>query len=62
MLARDSAVLADMVTQAARLQALPESATRLAVSCGGNDVLGLVGAMQTPVHSVLDAAGRRGIP
>jgi hypothetical protein len=27
------------------------------VSCGGNDVLGLVGAMQSPVKSVIEAAG-----
>lgn len=56
LLARDGAVLADMVAQVARLEALSEPATRLVVSCGGNDVLGLVGAMQTPAHSVLDAA------
>jgi hypothetical protein len=56
LLARDGAVLADMVAQAAAVHDLPESATRLVVSCGGNDVLGLVGAMQTPVGSVLEAA------
>jgi hypothetical protein len=56
LLARDGAVLADMAAQVARLQHLPDPAARLVVSCGGNDVLGLVGAMQTPVQSVLDAA------
>jgi hypothetical protein len=48
-------VLADVMGQVALLANLPEPATRLVVSCGGNDVLGLVGAMQSPVRSVLDA-------
>jgi hypothetical protein len=56
LLARDGAVLADMVAQVAHVQALPEPVTCLVVSCGGNDVLGLVGAMQTQENSVLDAA------
>jgi hypothetical protein len=56
LLARDGSVLADMVAQVARLQDLPEPATRLVVSCGGNDVLGLAAAMQSPVRSVLEAA------
>jgi hypothetical protein len=56
LLARDGAVLADMMMQIAHLQNLSDPATRLVVSCGGNDVLGLVGAMQSPVQSVLDAA------
>lgn len=56
LLARDGAVLADMGAQAAAVRDLSEPATRLVVSCGGNDVLGLVGAMQTPVGSVLEAA------
>jgi hypothetical protein len=56
LLARDGAVLADMAAQVENLQHLPDPATRLVVSCGGNDVLGLVGAMQTPVQSVLGAA------
>ena len=55
LLARDGDVLADMTAQVARLQALPEAADWLVVSCGGNDVLGLVGAMQTSVGSVIEA-------
>lgn len=55
LLARDGAVLADVMGQVARLADLPEPATRLVVSCGGNDVLGLVGAMRSPVQSVLEA-------
>jgi len=55
LLARDGDVLADMTAQVARLQALPEAADWLVVSCGGNDVLGLVGAMQTKVGSVIEA-------
>ena len=57
LLARDGAVLADMVGQVARLEELPEAADWLVVSCGGNDVLGLVGAMQSAVGSVIEAAG-----
>jgi lysophospholipase L1-like esterase len=56
LVARDGDVLADMVAQVARLQDLPEPADWLVVSCGGNDVLGLIGAMQSPVTSVLEAA------
>lgn len=56
LLARDGSVLADMVGQVAALHALPE-ADWLVVSCGGNDVLGLVGAMQSGVSSVIEAAG-----
>lgn len=55
LLARDGDVLADMVAQVGRLQELPEP-DWLLVSCGGNDVLGLVGAMQSRVNSVLEAA------
>jgi lysophospholipase L1-like esterase len=57
LLARDGSVLADMVAQVARLQDLPEPADWLVVSCGGNDVLGLVAAMQSPAGTVLEAAG-----
>jgi lysophospholipase L1-like esterase len=57
LLARDGSVLADMVAQIARLQELPQEADWLVVSCGGNDVLGLVGAMQSKVGSVIEAAG-----
>jgi len=56
LLARDGSVLADMVAQVARLQDLPEPADWLVVSCGGNDVLGLAGAMQSSVTSVIEAA------
>lgn len=55
LLARDGDVLADMTAQVARLEALPEAPDWLVVSCGGNDVLGLVGAMQTKVGSVIEA-------
>ena len=57
LLARDGSVLTDMVAQVARLQDLPEPADWLVVSCGGNDVLGLVTAMQSPAGTVLEAAG-----
>lgn len=57
LLARDGAVLADVVGQVARLPELSEAPDWLVVSCGGNDVLGLVGAMQSPVKSVIEAAG-----
>lgn len=63
LLARDGSTLADMmaqvaqVAQVARLAELPEPADWLVVSCGGNDVLGLVGAMQAPAHSVIEAVG-----
>ena len=57
LLARDGSVLADMVAQVGRLQELPGLVDWLVVSCGGNDVLGLVGAMQSKVTSVIEAAG-----
>lgn len=56
LLARDGDVLADMAAQVARLRALPAPADWLVVSCGGNDVLGLVGAMHSPVGTVIEAA------
>jgi lysophospholipase L1-like esterase len=55
LLARDGAVLADMLGQVARLPSLPQAADWLVLSCGGNDVLGLVGAMQSRVGSVIEA-------
>jgi lysophospholipase L1-like esterase len=55
LLARDGAVLEDIVAQVARLDDLPGPPTHLVVSGGGNDVLGLVGAMQAPAASVLEA-------
>lgn len=54
--ARDGSVLADMRAQVGRIPALRQAPTHLMISCGGNDVLGLVGAMQTPAASVLEAA------
>lgn len=56
LLARDGSVMADMAAQVARLRELPVPADWLVVSCGGNDVLGLVGAMHGPVGTVLEAA------
>lgn len=56
LLARDGDVLADIDAQMARLDRLPTPPTWLLVSCGGNDVLGLVGAMHGPVRTVLEAA------
>ena len=55
LLARDGDVLADMVGQVARLRKLEAPPSWLFVSCGGNDVLGLVGEMQRGVRSVLEA-------
>jgi hypothetical protein len=57
LLARDGSVLGDMVAQVGRLQELPGPVDWRVVSCGGNDVLGLVGAMQSKVTSVIEAAG-----
>jgi lysophospholipase L1-like esterase len=56
LLARDGDVLADMAAQLARLDKLPAPPDWLIISCGGNDVLGLVGAMHGPVRTVLEAA------
>jgi hypothetical protein len=39
-----------------RLSKLLSPATRCVVSCGGNDVLGLLGLMQSPVSSMIEAA------
>lgn len=55
LLARDGSELDDVAAQLPGLAALPEPATRLVLSCGGNDVLGLLGAMHGPVASVLEA-------
>jgi lysophospholipase L1-like esterase len=55
LLARDGDVLADMAGQVARLDGIAP-ASWLVVSIGGNDVLGLVGAMHSPVRTVLEAA------
>lgn len=56
LLARDGDVLADVQAQASRLRDLSAQSTNVVVSCGGNDVLGLVGYMQSSVKSVLEAA------
>jgi lysophospholipase L1-like esterase len=56
LLARDGDALADIVKQLAHLQDLPEAVDWLVVSCGGNDVLGLVDAMQSKVGTVLEAS------
>ena len=56
LLARDGSELADLAVQVARLRELPVATDWLVVSCGGNDVLGLVGAMHSQVVTVLEAA------
>lgn len=56
LLARDGSVLEEVAAQVARLGSLPGAPDWLVVSCGGNDVLGLVGAMQSPVRTVLEAS------
>lgn len=56
LLAVDGSVLDDTEAQFVALQALSETPTQLVVSCGGNDVLGWLGALQTEVESVLAAA------
>lgn len=55
LLARDGSELDDVAAQLTGLAALSEPPTRLVLSCGGNDVLGLLGAMHGPVASVLEA-------
>ncbi|WP_082494035.1 SGNH/GDSL hydrolase family protein [Massilia sp. Leaf139] len=55
LLARDGDVLADVARQVARLGYLDTPATWLLVSCGGNDVLGLLNEMGRPVPTVLAA-------
>lgn len=55
LLARDGSELDDVAAQLPGLAALSEPPTRLVLSCGGNDVLGLLGAMHGPVASVLEA-------
>lgn len=56
LLARDGDVLSDVKRQVSRLQDMPAQSTNVVVSCGGNDVLGLVGYMQSGVKSVIEAA------
>lgn len=54
LLARDGDVLADIAGQVARLSKLDRAPDWLLISCGGDDVLGLVGEMQRPVRTVLE--------
>lgn len=56
LLARDGDVLVDVKAQVSRLPDMTVQCANVVVSCGGNDVLGLVGYMQSPVGSVLEAA------
>jgi len=55
LLARDGDVLVDVWAQVARARGMTAGPGRVLVSCGGNDVLGLVGYMQSPAKSVLEA-------
>ncbi|WBS04097.1 SGNH/GDSL hydrolase family protein [Pseudoduganella sp. SL102] len=55
LLARDGDVLEDMRTKVSRLVGMPAESTHVVVSCGGNNVLGLIGHMQSSVKSVLEA-------
>lgn len=55
LLARDGDVLADVRAQAGRLVESAVGCASVVVSCGGNDVLGLVGYMQTGVQTVSEA-------
>lgn len=55
LLARDGSVLEDIGAQLACLGHLDPASTRLVVSCGGNDVLGLLGHLHSPVRSTLNA-------
>lgn len=56
LLARDGDVLDDVTGQLRRLAQMPQPPSWLLVSCGGNDVLGLVHDMHRKVGSVLEAA------
>jgi len=55
LLARDGDVLVDVRAQVARARKMTAGPGHVLVSCGGNDVLGLVGYMQSPAKSVLEA-------
>lgn len=55
LLARNGSVLEDMAAQVACLGDFVQASNRLVVSCGGNDVLGLVGHLHSPVRSALNA-------
>lgn len=56
LLAVDGAVLSDVSNQLRRLSQLDLPPTHLAVSCGGNDVLGLAIALEGPAESLFAAA------
>ena len=56
LLAQDGAVLANVPAQLRGIKGLPQAPSQLVVSCGGNNALGLVSAMQTPARTVLAAA------
>lgn len=55
LLARHGSVLEDMAAQVARLGDFAQASNHIVVSCGGNDVLGLVGQLHSPVRSALNA-------
>lgn len=57
LVARDGAVLADMRKQIDRVCAMAQAPDHLFVSCGGNDVLALSGAMHTSVRTLMEGAG-----
>jgi lysophospholipase L1-like esterase len=54
LLARDGAVMADAPRQ---IERLPEDATHLVVSAGGNDALGNLAGLDAPVSSIQEALG-----
>jgi hypothetical protein len=55
--ALDGAVVGDVPRQA---RALPQGATHLVLSAGGNDALGHVGILEEPASSVAEVLGRLG--
>lgn len=55
LLARDGSVLADVGAQLKAMGRLPDAPTQLFLSCGGNDALGFVNALQAPVSTVREA-------
>ena len=55
LLAKDGSVLDEVAGQVRHMMALSHRVTHLVVSSGGNDLLGLLGGLQLPVTSVLEA-------